>query len=159
MKKILSGKKIGEPTKAIKFAELLMLVIAAILMSAMLTGCNTTQTLAAQFGAAPLPTKVARKLYGTCGMCALDVNCALCKATQNYNRKLAGAPASQKAQFPIVGTDWKTHQANLNYQAYQASQASQTSQTSRGIQNYGNYQSYGNPRNTYSDQSYYGNGY
>lgn len=114
------SRKIPYPSGAIKFAELLFLAIACILLTAVLTGCNTTQTLAAQFGAAPLPTKVARKLYGTCGACDLSTDCVVCKATQTYNRKLAAAPAQQKAQYPVAGSTWMEHQAKINYQnAYQ----------------------------------------
>ena len=124
-------EKVTYPTQAIKFAELLFITVAAILMTAMLAGCNTTQTLAAQFGAAPLPTKVARKLYGTCGSCDLNVNCPVCKATQAYNRKLAAAPSYQKAQYPVAGTTWREHQAVLNYQNLQSNQ--------RGYQGYGGF--------------------
>jgi hypothetical protein len=143
MSKTMKGR-ITDPTQATKFAELLFITIAAILMAAMLTGCNTTQTLAAQFGAAPLPTKVARKLYGTCGSCNLDVNCPVCKATQAYNRKLAAAPSYQKAQYPVAGTSWREHQAILNYQSPQ--------NTQRGYQSY---QSYQNPQNPQSSQGGY----
>jgi hypothetical protein len=114
-------KKITYPEKTIKFAELLMITISMLLLVSLLSGCNTTQTLGAQFGMSELPTKVARKLYGTCGQCNLDVNCPLCKATQNYNRKLAAAPSSQKAQFPIAGTSFQAHQGmleNLQSQSY-----------------------------------------
>jgi hypothetical protein len=100
-----------------KTAELLFLLAACLMMVSLLSGCNTTQTIAAQFGAAPLPTAVARKLYGTCGYCDLNPNCQLCGAVQKYNRKLAGAPKNQRAQFPVAGTSYRSH-ANAMYNPY-----------------------------------------
>lgn len=98
-------------------AELVFLIAASLLMTSLLSGCNTTQTLAAQFGAAPLPTTVARKLYGTCGECDLNPNCPVCHAVQKYNRKLAGAPKQERTRFPIAGTSWQSH-ANALYNPY-----------------------------------------
>jgi hypothetical protein len=100
-----------------KFAELVFLIAGALMMVSLLSGCNTTQTLAAQFGAAPLPTAVARKLYGTCGECDLNPDCPLCNAVQKYNRKLAGAPKSERTKYQVAGTTYRNH-ANALYNPY-----------------------------------------
>jgi hypothetical protein len=100
-----------------KTAELVLLIAACLMMVSLLSGCNTAQTLAAQFGAAPLPTTVARKLYGTCGDCDLNPNCPVCHAVQKYNRKLAGAPKQERAKFATAGTTWQDH-SNALYNPY-----------------------------------------
>jgi hypothetical protein len=135
-----------------KFAELLLLTIACILLTALLSGCNTTQTLGAQFGISPLPTAVARKLYGTCGACDLNPNCPVCLATQKYNRKLAAAPASQKREFATQGTSYARHQAMLENYTYN-NRGNQSYQGYQGYQGYRNYDPY--QRQSPSYQTYY----
>lgn len=150
----------NKPKEREKFIELFFLVVASILMTGLLSGCNTTQTLAAQFGMAPLPTKVARKLYGTCGECDLNPNCPLCKAVQNYNRKVAGAPKSQRSKYPLVGTSYRNHANDIksnnpygyNYPKYQNPQGQgygsyQGYQTQAGNQNQNKYNRYYNRYN------------
>jgi hypothetical protein len=110
-----------------------------VCMCFLLTSCNTTQTLAAQFGAAPLPTAVARKLYGTCGHCDLNPQCPLCNAVQKYNRKLAGATKEQRQNYQLAGTSYRNH-TNALYSPYKYNNPLKNDQYANQIPNYPSYQ-------------------
>jgi len=100
------------------------LFLALTVCSLTLTGCQTSQTLAAQFGVCPLPTKVARKLYGTCGTCYIQTskgydsnpNCPYCKTTQHYNRERAAA--TNKNDLPLAGTPYQQHIQSIYSELY-----------------------------------------
>jgi hypothetical protein len=101
-----------------------LFLLASLCLSSI--GCQTTQTLGAQFGICPLPTKVARKLYGTCGACytttsrpmGYDANpsCPLCKRVQAYNRERAAAV--NQADLPVAGVPYQTHRQSIYSQLY-----------------------------------------
>jgi hypothetical protein len=89
------------------------------------SGCATSQTLGAQFGICPLPTKVARKLYGTCGACYIvrpdgsadaNPNCPYCKKIQYYNRERAAA--LNRNALPVAGVPYQTHRQAIYSQVY-----------------------------------------
>jgi len=143
-----------------KTAELVFLLAACLMMVSLLSGCNTTQTLAAQFGVAPLPTAVARKLYGTCGECDLNPNCPLCKSVQGYNRKLAGAPASERVKYRTLGTSYRNH-ANAIYNPYGYNYPQLRGNTQRNSygNGYGNKFGYNSNQNPRYQQPQYPNYY
>jgi hypothetical protein len=103
-----------------------LLITLPLLAIVSLTGCQTSQTLAAQFGITPLPTKVARKLYGTCGTCYMvksngqadtNPNCPYCKKIQYYNRERAAAV--NRDSLPTAGVPYQTHRDSIYSQLYQ----------------------------------------
>ena len=101
---------------------LLLTCLASLCLT--FTGCQTSQTLAAQFGVCPLPTKVARKLYGTCGACYASTprgydanpNCALCHRVQTYNRERAAAV--NQSTLPVAGVPYRQHVQSIYSQLY-----------------------------------------
>lgn len=101
----------------------------ACIAATALSGCSTAQTLASQFGVAPLPQRVARKCYGTCPQCSwrpID-NCPQCRQVQTIRREAAGMTRKRfiekygsgpEGLVAEMNAKWAAENGPANQQAY-----------------------------------------